>query len=83
MYIVYAIKSLKDDRIYVGLTSNIEQRLDYHNSGKVFSTKGYRPWRLFHTEEFETRIEARIREKQLKSGYGKEFLKARSGVAQR
>jgi putative endonuclease len=83
MYIVYALQSLKDERIYVGLTSNLEQRLNYYNSGKVFSTQGYRPWKLFFTEEYKTRIEARNREKQLKSGYGKEFLKARSGVAQR
>ncbi|OGE75545.1 MAG: endonuclease [Candidatus Doudnabacteria bacterium RIFCSPHIGHO2_01_52_17] len=75
-YIVYAIKSDRDGRIYVGLTANLEQRIRYHNSGLVFSTKGYRPWRLFHKESFETRAEARIREKKLKSGYGKEYLKS-------
>jgi putative endonuclease len=85
MYIVYALQSGKDGRIYVGLTNNLSQRLGYHNSGRVFSTKGYRPWRLFYTEHFETRVEARNREKKLKSGYGKEFLNEilRSGVAQR
>ncbi|MBX4191598.1 MAG: GIY-YIG nuclease family protein [Candidatus Doudnabacteria bacterium] len=85
MYIVYALQSEKDGRIYVGLTNNLNQRLNYHNNGRVFSTKGYRPWRLFYKEILETRVEARNREKKLKSGYGKEFLKGilRSGVAQR
>ncbi len=76
MFTVYALKSEKDGRIYVGLTARIEQRLKYHNSGLVFSTKGYRPWHLFYKENFKTRAEARVREKQLKSGYGKEFLKS-------
>ena len=76
MFTVYALKSAKDGRIYVGLTANPIQRLKEHNSGLVFSTKGYRPWNLFYQENFKTRIEARIREKQLKSGYGKEFLKS-------
>ena len=76
MYFVYALQSLKDNRICVGLTQNLSERLAYHNSGRVSSTKGYRPWKLFYTsEEFKTRAEARIREKELKSGYGKEFLK--------
>ncbi|MDO8582250.1 MAG: GIY-YIG nuclease family protein [bacterium] len=79
MYTVYAIRSEKDGRIYVGLTGNFIERLKYHNSGLVSSTKGYRPWHLFHQEYCKTRIEARIREKKLKSGYGKEFLKTIQG----
>jgi putative endonuclease len=75
MYTVYAIKSETDGRIYVGLTSDLLRRLKEHNSGMVFSTKGYRPWRLLYQEQCPTRIEARILEKKLKSGYGREFLK--------
>ncbi len=76
MITVYALKSLKRNRIYVGLTRDLNLRVKAHNSGLVFSTKGYRPWQLFHTENFKTMVEARTREKQLKSGYGKEFLKS-------
>ncbi|MDP3993592.1 MAG: GIY-YIG nuclease family protein [Candidatus Doudnabacteria bacterium] len=79
MYTVYAIKSGRDGRVYVGLSANLEQRLKYHNSGLVFSTKGYRPWHLLYKEDYKTRAEARIREKVLKSGYGKEFLKSIPG----
>ena len=74
-FIIYAIRSEVDGRIYVGFTGNIERRLKEHNSGKTKSTKGYRPWKLVYTEEVDTRLEARKREKYLKSGIGKEFLK--------
>jgi putative endonuclease len=74
-YIVYAIKSSLKERIYVGFTGNLENRLNEHNKGKTKSTKGYRPWKLIYQEIVETREEARRREKYLKSGCGKEFLK--------
>jgi putative endonuclease len=74
-YIVYAIRSSLDNRIYVGFTLNLENRLNEHNQGKTRSTKGYRPWKLIYQEIAETREEARKREKYLKSGSGKEFLK--------
>jgi putative endonuclease len=76
-YYVYAIISLIDYRIYVGISNNISVRLKYHNSGKVFSTKGYRPWKLFYKEFVGNRKYAREREKYLKSGYGKEYLKSK------
>ncbi len=75
MYKIYIIQSEKNNFLYVGLTSNLEIRLKYHNQGRVFSTKGYRPWKLVYTEEVETRQEARKREKYFKSGCGKEFIK--------
>jgi len=76
MYFVYAIKSEKDRKIYVELSSNIQRRLFEHNSGYVFSTKGFRPWKLIYKEKVNNRQEARIREKYLKSGCGKELLKS-------
>jgi putative endonuclease len=75
MYYVYAIKSLNRNYIYVGMTKDIEKRLKEHNYGENRSTKAYRPFELIYKEVFSLRIEARIREKYLKSGAGKEFLK--------
>lgn len=76
MYIVYVIVSeVKGLRFYVGFTNNIDRRLAEHNSGAAKSTKGYIPWRLFYTESYRTRNEAREREKYLKSGSGKEKIK--------
>lgn len=84
-YFVYAISSLKDHRIYVGMSANIDKRVLEHNSGKVFSTKGFRPWVLIFFEDCGVdRKYARAREKYWKSGTGKEKLKNKySPVAQR
>ncbi len=46
MYFVYVLRSEVDDRLYKGLTKNIDKRLKEHNSGKMKSTKGYTPWDL-------------------------------------
>ncbi|WP_299763396.1 GIY-YIG nuclease family protein [uncultured Dokdonia sp.] len=75
MYFVYVLRSEVDGRLYKGLTQDIENRLREHNSGKMKSTKGYIPWVLVYQEKIETRVEARKREKYLKSGVGREFLK--------
>ena len=75
MYTIYAIKSEKDGRIYVGFSANLDRRLNEHNRGYVRSTKPFIPWVLIYSEVAESRLEARKREKDLKSGFGKEFLK--------
>lgn len=75
-YHVYAIQSKVDNRLYVGLSKNPEKRLRGHNNGETFSTKGFRPWHLVYTEKVGSRKDARKREKYLKSGIGKEFLKS-------
>ena len=75
MYFVYVLKSTIDNRLYKGMTNNIERRIYEHNLGKHRSTRPYRPWTLVYSEALETREEARKREKYLKSGIGREFLK--------
>ena len=70
MYYVYILKSLKDNEYYVGLTSNIENRLEYHNKGRVKSTKHRTPFKIVYSEQFFIRKEARDREKYLKSYKG-------------
>ncbi|MBI1769759.1 MAG: GIY-YIG nuclease family protein [Bacteroidetes bacterium] len=75
MFFVYAIKSSIRNYIYVGLTSDFDRRFRQHNSGHNRTTKAYAPFEKLHIESFQTRGEARTREKYLKSGIGKEFLK--------
>ena len=75
MFYTYAISSLNKNYIYVGLTSNLERRLSEHNKGYNKTTKPYKPFNLIYFESFSTRIEARKKEKYLKSGIGKGFLK--------
>ena len=60
---------------YVGMTTNLASRLDEHNSGRVASTSSFRPWRMVYSEELETRLAAREREKYLKSAAGRRFRK--------
>ncbi len=62
--------------IYVGMTNDLQRRLKEHNNGENKSTKAYKPFALIFTEEFPDRISARVKEKYLKSGIGKEFLKS-------
>jgi putative endonuclease len=76
MYIVYVLKSLKDNKRYIGMSSDLERRIVEHNNGLVKSTKNRRPLELVYFEKFETKTEAMRREKFFKSGRGREFLKS-------
>jgi putative endonuclease len=67
MYFVYIIKSLNIKRYYIGSTENVEKRLLSHNSGKVKSTKAYKPWLIVYTERFDIKSDALKREKKIKS----------------
>ena len=75
MFYTYALRSLQRNYIYVGLTDNLERRINEHQSGKNKTTRPYRPFELIFSESFPNRIEARKNEIYLKSGIGKEFLK--------
>lgn len=72
---VYILKSLVDGSFYVGMSDNSDRRLEEHNRGKVTSTKSRIPWEKIYEEECENRIEARKREKYLKSAAGRRFRK--------
>jgi putative endonuclease len=74
-YFVYAISSLSRPYIYVGLTSNVIQRVCTHNLGRNKTTRPYAPFLLIYTEECKDRTEARSREKYWKSGSGKRKLR--------
>jgi putative endonuclease len=75
MHFTYAIYSLSRNYIYVGLSGNFEKRFNEHQSGKNKTTKPYRPFEVLLVEQHADRTIARNREKYLKSGAGKEFLK--------
>ena len=75
MHYVYILQSLKDNNLYIGMTANVAERIKRHNAGYERSTKNRIPFKLLHIEEFVTRIEARSREKYLKSGFGREIIK--------
>jgi len=75
MYYTYAIKSSDKSYIYVGLTNNPERRISEHNNRKERTTRSYAPFKTILIEKNNTRIDARKREKYLKSGTGKAYFK--------
>ncbi|MBI2309660.1 GIY-YIG nuclease family protein [Candidatus Collierbacteria bacterium] len=66
MHYVYLLKSAVDHRLYVGCTDDLKNRFFRHNSGKVKSTKSYRPWILVYYEAYKEKPDATKREVQLK-----------------
>jgi len=75
MYYLYILKSVNSPKSYVGITDNLERRLEQHNQGNSFYTKRYAPWLIIHNEKYKNRDEARKREKYLKTAVGRKFLK--------
>ncbi len=73
-FFVYILKSLKDDRFYIGQTNDIASRIKRHNSGQVTATKNRRPLVIIHTEKFATRAHAMQREKYLKSLKSQKYI---------
>jgi putative endonuclease len=73
-FFVYVLTN-PSNRTYVGQTDSVPMRLLRHNAGLVHSTAPYRPWRVLFAEEFATRGEAMKREKALKGGQGREYIK--------
>ena len=67
MFHVYVLYSPLFNKIYIGFTSNLSQRLLSHNTlAKKGWTVRFRPWDVIFTESFDNKKDALFREKQLK-----------------
>ena len=77
MYYTYVIQSRKSKRWYTGSTNDLRKRLNQHNKGKSTWTKNSIPWNLIYYEACLNEEDAKSREKYLKSGMGKRYLKNR------
>lgn len=77
MFYTYVLKSKIDDKLYVGFTDNLKRRFKQHNDGEVESTKARRPFNLVYYEVCLDKAKAVKREKYLKTGFGRSFLKER------
>jgi len=69
-YYVYILKSKKDNKYYIGSTSDVAARLNFHNAGLQRSTKNRTPLELVLFEEYDSKEGALKREKQIKSWKG-------------
>ena len=75
LYTVYILFSRRYNKIYIGFTSNLVYRFHSHNDlSKKGWTNNFRPWIVIYCEYFEDKIFAQKREKQLKTGKGREWI---------
>jgi len=76
-FAVYILYSEQFRKTYIGFTSDLISRFHYHNS---LATKGwtmrFRPWKVVHVEFYGIKSEAMNREKELKTGKGRDFIKS-------
>jgi len=78
MYYTYILSS-EDDKAkkYYGFTTNLKERIEYHNAGKVTSTKNFRPWKITFYAAFTNKETALAFEGYLKTASGKAFANKR------
>lgn len=67
---IYILQSLRDGKYYIGYTTDVAERLKFHNAGLQRSTLHRTPFRLVLVEDYATKQEALQREKQIKSWKG-------------
>ncbi len=78
MWYVYLIESeAAEGERYIGITSDLKQRLADHNSGKSSHTSKFRPWRIVTYVAFSDKAKATSFERYLKSGSGHAFANRR------
>jgi len=73
-YYTYVLRSKGDNKNYVGFTSDLMQRFEAHNKGRVESTKNRRPLELIYFEGCLSKDDAIRREKYFKTHFGKMFI---------
>lgn len=76
MQYVYVLQN-NSGQFYTGCTSDLKKRLEQHNTGKSEFTKYRGPYELIYYEACLNVKDAYAREKYLKTGMGKRYLKNR------
>jgi putative endonuclease len=76
-YYVYVLRSKKNNLWYTGFTVDLRKRFKEHNGDNIGWTKNHGPFELIYYEASRNVTDARSREKYLKSGMGKRYLKNR------
>ncbi len=77
MYYIYVIQSSKDKKLYIGHTNNLVKRIREHNEDLVRATRKRKPFKLPYYEASNNLKDATSREKSLKTGFGRAYLKRR------
>ena len=77
MYYTYILYSQKDKKLYIGYSTDLIKRIKEHQNGMATATKNRRPLTLIYYEACLNETDALSREKSLKTGYGRKYLKNR------
>lgn len=77
MFYTYVLMGEKNRKFYTGFTKNLKLRIKAHQSGSVKSTRNRLPLKLIYYEACLNEKDAINREKYLKTGFGRRFLRRR------
>jgi putative endonuclease len=77
MCYVYVLRSTRSGRLYTGFTFDLKKRLTNHYSNQSRATNKRGPYELIYYEACLKSTDARARERFLKTGPGKRYLKSR------
>ena len=75
MHYVYVLRSMTDDGFYIGYSANLRKRLWQHWHASSFARSYRAPWKLIYYEAYLEQADAGGRERYLKSGAGRRFVK--------
>jgi putative endonuclease len=75
MFYVYLLHSISDHGLYIGYSTDLKRRLSQHKAGAAIATKHRGPWKLIYYEAYTEQADAEGRERYLKSGSGRRFLR--------
>ena len=73
---MYLLHSISDNGFYIGFSTDLRKRVSEHKLGASFATRSRGPWKLIYYEAYTEREDAEGREKYLKSGAGRRFLRS-------
>jgi putative endonuclease len=73
----YVLYSKKLNRFYIGSTNNLKRRIAEHKSGKTHTTFRMKNHKLVYCEICLSKKDAQNRERQLKTGFGRGYLRKR------
>ena len=75
MFYVYVVHSIADNGFYIGYSTDLKKRLAQHKQGAAIATRHRGPWKLIYYEAYIEQADAKGRERYLKSGGGRRFLR--------
>jgi len=73
----YALYSKNLNKFYIGSTNDLKRRLIEHKNGKTHTTLRMKDFKLAYYEVCLSKKDAQDRERQLKTGFGRGYLRKR------